>query len=156
MGVSGSGKSTVGRLLANRLGADFEEGDELHPAANVAAMKAGHPLGDAERAPWLRRVADWLDAQRAAGRPGVITCSALKRRYRDGLRGPGVVFVYLEVDRAELADRLAHRIGHFMPAELLDSQLADLEPLEPDETAVTIEASGPPSEQVDRIVAALA
>jgi gluconokinase len=155
MGVSGCGKSTIGRLLAAQLGWDFAEGDDLHPAANVAAMAAGHPLTDADRAPWLRRVAAWIDAQRAQGRPGIITCSALKRRYRDELRGGAVTFVYLAGSPELIAGRLARRSGHFMPAALLASQFADLEPPGPDEAAVTIDVALPPDQQVDRIVADL-
>jgi gluconokinase len=141
MGVSGSGKSTVGLALARQLGWDFEEGDALHPSANVAKMAAGHPLDDADRAPWLTAVAAWLAAEIAAGCDGVITCSALRRRYRDRLRRPEVVFVYLAVPRAELVRRLAARRGHFMPPSLLDSQLAELEEPGPDEHAIV--GSGP-------------
>src|ERR1700761_1029847 len=93
MGVSGSGKSTVAALLAGRLGWDFEEGDDLHPPENVAKMHAGHPLNDEDRKPWLAKVAGWITEHTDAGRPGIITCSALKRRYRDVLRGEPVVFV---------------------------------------------------------------
>src|ERR1700722_17662389 len=102
MGVSGAGKTTIARALAERLGWDFAEGDDLHPAANVAKMAAGQPLNDADRAPWLAAVGDWIDAELAAGRSGVITCSALKRAYRDRLRRPAVRFVYLAVDADEL------------------------------------------------------
>jgi gluconokinase/shikimate kinase len=138
MGVSGSGKSTVGALLAGRLGWDFEEGDELHPAANVAKMAAGLPLDDEDRWPWLAKVAQWIVAHTSTGRPGVITCSALKHSYRDVLRGEHVVFVYLAGTREQIARRLAKRHGHFMPASLLDSQFDALEPPTSDENAITV------------------
>jgi gluconokinase len=154
MGVSGSGKTTVGARLAQRLGWDFAEGDDFHPAANVAKMAAGHALTDADRGPWLEAIAAWIDAELQAGRRGVITCSALKRRYRDELRRAGVRFVYLRVARAELELRLTNRPGHFMPASLLDSQLAALEPPGTDEAALTVEADDP-EQTVESIVAAL-
>ena len=155
MGVSGSGKSTFARLLAERLGWDFEEGDELHPAANIAKMASGQPLTDADREPWLATIRAWIDSELDHDRSGVITCSALKRRYRDELRRPGVRFVYLNVPRAELERRLAERAGHFMPASLLDSQLAALEPPEPDEDAITVSA-GDPEASVEEVVSATA
>ncbi|MDE3132665.1 MAG: gluconokinase [Acidobacteriota bacterium] len=155
MGVAGAGKSTIALRLAQHLGWDFEEGDELHPAANVAKMAAGRPLSDADRRPWLEQVARWIDAEIAAGRGGVITCSALKRAYRDILRRPEVLFVYLSVPRAELERRMAMRAGHFMPAALLDSQLATLEPPDSGEAALTVEAGGDPTHTVALIEAAL-
>lgn len=155
MGVAGAGKSTVALRLAGELGWDFEEGDELHPAANVAKMAAGQPLTDADRWPWLEQVARWIDAEIAAGRRGVITCSALKRAYRDVLRRPEVLFVYLSVPRAELERRMATRAGHFMPAALLDSQLAALEPPGDDESALSVDASGDPARTVELIERAL-
>ncbi len=139
MGVSGSGKSTFAAQLAARLGWDLVEGDDLHPAANVAKMAAGVPLTDEDRAPWLAAIAGWIDAEAEASRSGVITCSALKRAYRDALRRPEVRFVYLEVGRAELERRLAARRGHYMPASLLDSQLEALEPPGDDEDAITVD-----------------
>lgn len=151
MGVSGAGKSTIARLLAARLGCDFEEGDELHPEANVAKMASGQPLSDEDRKPWLQAVARWIDGQIAAGRTGVITCSALKRSYRDALRRPEVTFVYLEVPRDVLQRRLVMRHGHFMPLSLLDSQLAALEPPAADEAALTIEATAQPEQVADQI-----
>jgi gluconokinase len=154
MGVSGSGKSTLAVELAARLGWDFAEGDDLHSPANVAKMAAGHPLTDADRAPWLAAVAAWIDAELAAERSGVITCSALKRRYRDRLRRPGVRFVYLDVAPDELARRLQRRAGHFMPAGLLASQLADLEPPGPDEAAVAVHP-GRAGSAVDQVLHAL-
>ncbi len=155
MGVSGAGKSTVARLLADRNGWDFQEGDSLHPPGNVAKMAAGQPLSDADRMPWLRLVAGWVDHQIADGRSGVITCSALKRNYRDQLRRPQVRFVYLQVAQAELRRRLTERTGHFMPASLLESQLAALQPPEADERAVTVDAELSPQETLKRICAAL-
>jgi carbohydrate kinase (thermoresistant glucokinase family) len=155
MGVTGSGKSTVGGILAGRLGWPLCEGDDLHPPENVAKMASGHPLTDADRWPWLARVRAWIDEQVAAGRPGVVTCSALKRSYRDVLRGEHVVFVHLNGTRAQLAARLATRHGHFMPAALLDSQLADLEPPGPDEQALTVDIGPAATEQAATIIADL-
>jgi carbohydrate kinase (thermoresistant glucokinase family) len=155
MGVSGSGKSTVGALLAGRLGWAFAEGDDLHPAANVAKMAAGHPLDDADRWPWLARIAAWMDERRAAGESGIVTCSALKRRYRDVLRGPDVIFVHLAGTKDQIAGRLLARQGHFMPAALLDSQLADLQPPDPDENAMIVDIAETAQETADEIVARL-
>ncbi len=155
MGVSGSGKSTVAGLLAGRLSWDLEEGDDLHPAANVAKMAAGHPLTDDDRWPWLESVAGWIHRQLQSGRSGVITCSALKRRYRDRLRAPGVTFVYLKGPRDALAQRLTKRQGHYMPSSLLDSQLADLEPPGPDEDSLAIDSGASAADQADRIIEAL-
>jgi gluconokinase len=155
MGVSGSGKTTVGRLLADALSADFTDGDDLHPEANRAKMAAGRPLTDADRAPWLAAVGAWIDEHLAAGRRGVIPCSALRRRYRDQLRRPGVGFVYLNGSYELIAERLRQRHGHFMPADLLESQFADLEPPQPDEHALSVDISLPPDQQVTAIVRAL-
>jgi gluconokinase len=155
MGVSGAGKTTVAQRLASRLGWDFAEGDDLHPAANIAKMAAGEPLTDADRQPWLERVAGWIDAEIQAGRHGVITCSALRRAYRDILRRDGVMFVYLEVSRDELERRLTHRSGHFMPTSLLDSQLEALEPPGEDEVALTVAAGPDPARTVAAIAASL-
>ena len=152
MGVSGCGKSTVAGVLAGRLGWAFEEGDDLHPAANVEKMAAGHPLTDDDRWPWLDLVRAWIDDELAAGASGIITCSALKRSYRDVLRGPGVTFVYLHGSREVVSARLATRHGHFMPQSLLDSQFADLQPPGPDEQAITVDISGRAAEQADHIV----
>lgn len=144
MGVSGCGKSSLGRRLADALGWPFLEGDDLHPPANVAKMHAGHPLDDADRAPWLAAIGQWMDRLIADNRSGVISCSALKRIYRDALRGHdrNVRFILLQVGRDELQRRLDARSGHFMPASLLDSQLATLEPFAPDEPALSINANG--------------
>jgi gluconokinase len=155
MGVSGGGKSTVAGLLAGRLGWDLAEGDDMHPAANIAKMAAGHPLDDVDRWPWLKRVAEWIGVRTAADRPGIVTCSALKRSYRDVLRGPSVVFVYLAGSRELIARRVAARQGHFMPAQLLDSQFAALEPPGPDEHAITVDITGSPSTEASQILQAL-
>lgn len=148
MGVSGSGKSTVGRLLAERLGVPYAEGDDFHPPANVAKMSSGQPLTDEDRWPWLRLLADWIRAHGGSG--GMITCSALKRKYRDVLCSAGtpVWFVHLAGEQAVIAARLAARSGHFMPAALLDSQLADLEPLKPDEPGMVLDIGASPEEIV--------
>jgi carbohydrate kinase (thermoresistant glucokinase family) len=153
MGVSGAGKTAVGRRLAARLGWPFKEGDELHPAANIAKMSSGTPLTDADRAPWLESVADWIDGWRRARTSGVITCSALKRAYRRNLaRGrPDVHFVYLRGDAATLSQRLARRQGHFMPPALLASQLAALEAPMAEEGVVTVEVDQPIARQVEAI-----
>jgi gluconokinase len=152
MGVSGSGKSTVAALLAGRLGWDFEEGDDLHPPANVAKMHAGHPLDDEDRRPWLAKVAEWITARTVTGGCGIITCSALKRRYRDVLRGDHVVFVYMAGTHDEIAARLAARHGHYMRSSLLDSQFAALEPPGSDERSIAIEGHAPASEDATEII----
>ncbi len=129
MGVSGSGKTTVASLLAGRLGWEFEDGDDFHPAANVEKMQSGSPLTDEDRWPWLAAIAAWIDKVRAEGRHGVVTCSGLKRAYRDVLVGgrPDVRLVYLKGDRELIGRRMAARHGHFMPTSLLDSQFRTLE-----------------------------
>jgi carbohydrate kinase (thermoresistant glucokinase family) len=141
MGVSGSGKTTVAEELAARLGWAFEEGDALHPPANVAKMHAGIPLTDADRQPWLAAVAAWIDGRLAAGLPGIITCSALKRAYRKVIVGdrPEVRLVYLRGDRALIAARLAERKNHFMPASLLQSQFDALEEPGEDEDPLIVD-----------------
>jgi carbohydrate kinase (thermoresistant glucokinase family) len=155
MGVSGSGKTTVARDVAARLGWPFQEGDDLHPAANVAKMRAGQPLDDEDRWPWLAAVAAWIGARLAAGQSGVITCSALRRVYRDRLRRPGVRFVHLHAPRDVLAARLAGRHGHYMPASLLDSQLATLEEPGDDEHPLSVDVSGSSEAAVEAILARL-
>jgi gluconokinase len=155
MGVSGSGKSTVAGLLAGRLGWDFAEGDELHPESNVAKMQAGQPLSDEDRWPWLESIADWIRAHTAAGTPGIVTCSALKKRYRDVLRGEGVVFVFLEGSRDRISDRLASRNGHFMPPALLESQFEALEAPTEEENFISLSVSGTPAEVAQDIIAGL-
>ena len=156
-GVSGSGKTTIGILLAKRLGCVFEDGDALHPASNIAKMHAGIPLTDEDRWPWLQRVGSWIDQQAAAGASGVIACSALKRSYRDFLRQgrPAVRVVILDVDRDDLAARLSERHGHFFPAALLSSQLSELELPAPGEPCLVVPATGSPAEVVDEIIRSL-
>ena len=158
MGVSGSGKTTIGRVLARRLGWLFLEGDALHPPENIAKMKAGHPLDDEDRAPWLAAVAARIDQWRDDGKCGVVACSALKRRYRDIIIGgrADVRLIYLEGSRALIGERLAQRHDHFMPASLLDSQFAALEPPTADEDAITVPVDVPVDAIVARIAAALA
>lgn len=154
MGVSGSGKTTIATRLATRLGWMFLDADKLHPATNIAKMHAGIALDDADRAPWLAAVADWIGARLAAGDHAVIACSALKRAYRSVILGSrdSICFVYLEGGRALLARRLSGRTGHFMPAALLDSQLAALEAPGPDEPAITVSVNATPDEIVAAIV----
>jgi gluconokinase len=154
MGVSGSGKSTVGALLAERLGRPFVDADDLHPAGNKAKMAAGIPLDDADRWPWL----DTVSARLAAAPTPIVACSALRRIYRDRLRSaaPDAVFVHLSGDPSLVGDRIAGRHHEYMPATLLTSQYVTLEPLEPDERGVVIDIGRPPSELVDHIVARLA
>ncbi len=146
MGVSGSGKSTVGAALAQRLRVPFADADDLHPEANIAKMSRGEPLDDHDRYPWLESVGAWL-ADHADG--GVMSCSALKRKYRDQLRHhTAIEFVLLAGSREVIERRQASRPGHFMPASLLSSQLATLEPLEPDEGGVVLDVA----QGVDEIV----
>ncbi len=157
MGVSGSGKTTIAVPLAERLGWPFMEGDDLHPPANVAKMHSGRALDDDDRWPWLDAIAAWIDQRLAGHEPGVITCSALKRAYRDRIIGArrGVRLVFLHADRALLAERLAHRTGHFMPSSLLDSQIATLEPPTPDEHPLSVDLGPPPEQVVSKIIAQL-
>lgn len=157
MGVAGSGKTTVAHILVSSLGWRYEEGDTLHPQSNVEKMRAGNPLTDSDRVEWLQRVADWVDGRLEKGQNGIITCSALKRSYRDVInrRRAGVVFVFLSGPRATIAERLASRRGHFMPPSLLDSQLDDLEEPGPDEPAIRVDVTGPPETVAQRILAEL-
>jgi gluconokinase/shikimate kinase len=158
MGVSGCGKSTVAALLSGRLGWPFEEGDSLHPQANIDKMAAGHPLNDDDRWPWLEKVAEWVEERLDAGENALITCSALKRSYRDMInrRGTGVQFVYLAGSKETISTRLASRQGHFMPPALLDSQFADLEEPTPDEPALRIDVGPAPAIIADEVVRAFA
>ena len=152
MGVSGSGKTTVGAALAQRLRVPFADADDFHPPQNIAKMSAGVPLTDDDRAPWLATIAAWLAAHAETG--GVASCSALKRAYRDVLRSEAghTVFVHLHGERDVLADRVAGRPGHFMPAALIDSQFATLEPLEPDEIGQALDVAQPVDTLVEQSV----
>lgn len=154
MGVSGSGKTTVALEVATRLGWVFAEGDDFHPAGNVEKMAAGRPLTDDDRWPWLRALADWIGAREAADENAVLTCSALTRAYRAVLTTghPSVRFVHVTVPAETLRRRLESRRGHYLPASLLDSQLATLEQLEPDERGLTLPADGEPADVVQRLL----
>ena len=154
MGVAGSGKTTVAQALATRIGWRFEDGDQFHPASNVAKMRAGHPLTDEDRWPWLRAIAEEVDGTREAGGHLVVACSALKRVYRDILIGKrtGVRLIYLKGTRDLILQRLRARRGHFMPPELLDSQFAALEEPSPDENAVVVDVAPVIGVIVDEIV----
>ena len=152
MGVSGSGKSVVGSALARRLGVPWLDGDDLHPPENVASMRAGHPLTDTQRVPWLEAVGTWLAEHRTTG--GVIACSALRRRYRDRLRAHAedVDFLLLDGDPELIRERQRSRTQHFMPPSLMTSQLTLLDPLEPDEQGITLDVSAGVEELVDTYV----
>jgi gluconokinase len=142
-------------MLSGRLGWPFQEGDDLHPAANVDKMRRGHALTDEDRIPWLETVAAWIDERRAAGEPGIVTCSALKRSYRDILRRDNVTFVNFTGDAAVVRDRMMRRQGHFMPPALLDSQFATLEPPGPDEQAIDVDVALAPEDQAALVASAL-
>ena len=152
MGVSGSGKSTVAGVVAGRLGWDLAEGDDLHSAANVAKMQSGQPLTDDDRWPWLETIADWIRQHTESGTPGVITCSALKKRYRDIFRGENVVFVFLQGSKDNISGRLASRHGHFMPPALLESQFEALEEPTEDENYISLCVSATPAEEAQEII----
>jgi gluconokinase len=155
MGVSGSGKTRIGSALAQRLNVEYADGDAFHSPGNLAKMAAGKPLDDADRWPWLEAIGQYLT--RHAGLGAVVSCSALKRSYRDVLRraAPDLVCVHLAGERDLIARRIAARRGHFMPASLLDSQIASLEPLQPDELGFSVDILPPPEAIVDGIVARL-
>jgi carbohydrate kinase (thermoresistant glucokinase family) len=156
MGVSGSGKTTIAALLAQRLGWQFQDADWFHPRANVEKMHSGLPLTDEDRWPWLAAIAKWLDERITSGEPGVVGCSALKRAYRDMLIGDQrrgkVGLVFLDGSKELIGRRLAARHDHFMPASLLDSQFATLERPGPDEQPIEVSIDAMPNEIVDAIV----
>lgn len=158
MGVSGSGKSTAGENLAIELGWPFRDADSFHPAANVAKMSAGTPLTDDDRWPWLEAIAAWIDECRTTGRPGIVSCSALKRAYRrillDGR--PDVRLVYLKGDQPLIAGRMGRRTGHFMPPSLLASQFATLEEPGADEWPIVVPVELSPRRIVEHILASMA
>lgn len=157
MGVAGCGKTTIGQAVAARMGWEFQEGDALHPAENVAKMAGGTPLTDEDRWPWLRSIAAVIDGWRAAGKSGVVTCSALKPEYRDILIGdrPDVRLVYLRGDQALIAGRMAARKGHFMPTALLDSQFATLREPTAEERPIVVDI-GPAPDTIAEVVIARA
>lgn len=150
MGVTGSGKSTVGIALAERMGVPFGDADDFHSPANVAKMRAGTPLTDVDRRPWLLAIGAWL-AEHENG--AVVTCSALKRVYRDTLReaAPTITFLHLDGDKETVRQRVGAREGHFMPTSLVDSQFADLEPLEADEKGLVVDLALPVEVIVDQV-----
>ncbi|PRZ36577.1 gluconate kinase (SKI family) [Antricoccus suffuscus] len=156
MGVSGSGKTTAGRALAERLGVPYADADDFHSESNIAKMASGTPLTDADRWPWLEAVGAWLGRHQSGG--GVMGCSALRVAYRDVLRkhAPGVLFVHLEGERSVVVRRVAERSGHFMPAALVDSQYATLEELEPRERGLVVDFDLPIEQIVDKAVAYVA
>ena len=153
MGVSGCGKSTVGHALAAANGVLFVEGDQYHPPANVAKMSAGQPLNDDDRADWLLALQAQISAARLRGEGLVISCSSLKRRYRDLLRqgDPALRFAHLNGSKEMIEARMKARVGHYMPTSLLDSQFRDLEPLQPDEAGLTLDIETPPADLVTQI-----
>lgn len=154
-GPAGAGKTTIATALGERLGWPVLDADDLHTPEAIASIAAGRQLTDADRGPWLDRVAGWTDEHLASGTSGVVACSALRRAHRDVLRRPGVEFLQLAVDPAELAARLDRRRGHFAGPDLLPSQLAALEPLGPDERGRTIDGGPDPARVVDAVLAAL-
>lgn len=156
-GVAGSGKTTVGALLAGRLRWRFADADSFHPAANVAKMRAGTPLTDEDRVPWLHAITDWMDSMITQGRSAVVTCSALRRSYRDQLLAgrPAATMVFLQVSQEVLERRLLERPGHFFPGKLLESQLAAFEPPAPDERVETVLAEGDSGQTAAKVIATL-
>lgn len=157
MGVSGSGKTTVAKGIAEAMGWEFAEGDDFHPPANVEKMARGEALTDDDRWPWLRLVGDWISAREERGESAVVTCSALRRVYRDLLRDgrPHVRFCHVDAPADLLERRLDRRTGHYMPPSLLPSQLATLEPLEPDEPGVVVTTEGTAQQVLERALQAL-
>jgi gluconokinase len=156
-GTAGSGKTTVGALIAGRLRWRFADADPFHPEANIAKMRQGIPLTDEDRQPWLRAVGDWIDERIAANQQAVVTCSALRRSYRDLLLDgrPAAAMVFLVVSREVLEKRLLDRPDHFFPRRLLESQLADLELPKPDERVHPVVSQGDPSETAAQVIATL-
>jgi gluconokinase len=156
-GVAGSGKTTIGRLMAARLHCEFADGDAFHSKANVAKMEAGIPLTDADRWPWLESIVAWMDERAAAGESAVVACSALRRAYRDVLLSgsAGARMVFLVVPQGDDEVRLAHRAGHFFPQALLESQFAALELPEPAEDVPLVPAEGTPEQTADRVMEAI-
>jgi gluconokinase len=152
MGVAGSGKTTVGQLLAQRLGVPYAEADDFHPAANVDKMTAGVPLDDADRGPWLDAIAGWISGRNGSG--GVVTCSALRHRYRQRLRRADAAlwFLHLDVPKDVIALRMAKREGHFMPPSLIDSQFEALEALHPGEAGGRVDATQTPERIVEDVL----
>ncbi len=157
MGVAGSGKTSLAEVLVARLHWPFQEGDALHPPENVAKMSGGTPLTDVDRWPWLDRIAAWIDARLAVGENGIITCSALKRIYRERIIGTrrGVRLVFLWGERELLAQRIRRRRGHFMPPALLESQLGTLEPPGPEEHPITLHVGPSPAALAEAVIAVL-
>lgn len=157
MGVCGCGKTTVSTQIAERLGWESAEADDFHPQANIDKMSRGIPLTDEDRWGWLDQIAAWIKDHIERGVPGTVTCSALKRVYRDKLRMPGVVFVYMDGDYDTVQKRLSARQGHFMKADMLDSQFAILEPPSEDEVHLDVDLNegGTPEQEADAIIAAL-
>jgi gluconokinase len=153
-GVAGSGKSTVGVMVANRLGWRFADADSFHSAANIAKMRAGIPLTDADRRPWLAAIAAWMDERRAAGEPAVVGCSALKRSYRDELLAgrPDVWVAFLQISRDLAHARLAARHGHFFTAKLMDSQFAELDPPHDEPRVLVFDATHPLDQLAGEII----
>ena len=154
MGVSGSGKSTVAEAVNDRLGWEFAEGDDFHPPANVDKMAAGRPLTDEDRIPWLEALADWTRERDRAGTPTLMSCSALRRSYRDILRrgGEHTFFVHLAGDKGLLLERMNSREQHFMPPTLLESQLDTLEPLADDEAGMVLDVADPPQRLAEQVL----
>ncbi len=154
MGVSGVGKTSVATELATRLGGESAEGDDFHSVLNRKKMADGHPLDDEDRWPWLRSIAEWIGRQEDAGRSSVVTCSALKRTYRDLLADghPSVRFVHLKAPPGVIADRVQARQGHYMPPSLLESQLVTLEPLQPEEAGFVVETTGEPPAVAEEVL----
>jgi gluconokinase len=154
-GVAGSGKTTIGIMLAERMGVPYADADDFHPEANRLRMAAGLPLSDEDRRPWLAAISGWIGERLAAGQSGVVSCSALKRSYREQLSRPGLRLIFLEVDRQTIEERLAERKGHFFPAELAASQFEALEEPEQEEGVIVVDATLPPEEVVSQILSAV-